>query len=70
MTTELLTIPEVARLLRVRPIRAYQLVRDGVIPGVRLGRQVRVEKNTLLAWIGHGGKPLPGGWRRKLGSAG
>lgn len=37
----LLTVPEVANELRVRPGRAYELLRRKLIPAVRIGRQVR-----------------------------
>ena len=56
----LLTIPEVARRLHVRDERAYQLVRDGVVPAVRIGRQVRVDEDSLLEWIAQGGRALDG----------
>ena len=61
---ELLTVPEVAGQLRVSVPRAYQLVREGVVPAVRLGRQVRIDQEVLRAWIAQGGQGLPGGWRR------
>ena len=57
---ELLTITEVARVLRVRVPRAYQLARDGVLPTVRIGRQIRVEANALRNWVAQGGQPLDG----------
>ena len=44
--------------------RAGQLAREGVLPVVRLGRQYRVDPERLSEWIGAGGRPLPGGWRR------
>lgn len=59
----LLTIPEVAELLAVRRSRAYQLARDGVIPSVRLGVQVRVDPARFEAWLRSGGSP-----RAKQGS--
>ncbi len=52
----LLTIPEVAKLLRVNTARAYELARTGAIPSVRLGRQVRVSHAALLDLI-HGRVP-------------
>ena len=55
---KLLTIPEVARLLQVRVPRAYQLARDGVVPVVRVGRQVRVDARALQEWIISGGCDL------------
>jgi excisionase family DNA binding protein len=44
---ELLTVLEVARILRVSRNRAYELVRLGVVPAIRLGRQVRVPRSAL-----------------------
>ena len=47
----LLTIPEVSDLLRVPDARAYELARQRKIPVVRIGRQVRIPEDRLLAWI-------------------
>ena len=52
---KLLTIPEVAELLSVSTPRAYELARRGIIPSVRLGRQVRVHPAELDRWISEGG---------------
>ena len=60
----LLTIPEVAQVLRVRPARVYELARQGLIPAVRMGRSLRIEESALHEWIAAGGQALPGGWRR------
>lgn len=38
----MLTVPEVARTLRISRSAAYRLVEAGTIPAVRLGRSVRV----------------------------
>jgi excisionase family DNA binding protein len=56
----LLTVPEVAQILRVPPARAYDLARREEIPVVRLGRQIRVEEESLRAWIAGGGCGLTG----------
>jgi excisionase family DNA binding protein len=61
---QLLRIPEVAETLSISPQRAYDLARSGVLPVVRLGRQLRVDPSALAEWVGQGGKALPGGWRR------
>ena len=53
----LMRIPRVARILGVSTARAYQLVRDGSLPSVHLGRQVRVDADALKRWIGTGGTP-------------
>ena len=54
----LMTISEVAAVLHVRPARAYELAKLGVLPVVRIGRQIRVPEDSLLQWIGAGGTPL------------
>jgi excisionase family DNA binding protein len=61
---EFLTIQEVARVLKVTTRRAYKLCRNGLLPHVRLGRQIRVDPDQLNQWIAKGGSALPGGWRR------
>ncbi|MEW6523647.1 MAG: helix-turn-helix domain-containing protein [Bacillota bacterium] len=60
----LLTIQEVAEILRVTNSRAYEMARTGLLPGVvRLGRQIRVNKVALDEFIRNGGQALPGGWK-------
>lgn len=60
---ELVTIPQVAKLLGVSVQRAYELARCGIIPSVRMGRQVRVDLDCLEEWVRSGGtnsvSPLP-----------
>lgn len=60
----LLTAAEAAEILAVTPARVYELVRQDVLPHVRLGRQVRIDPDRLEEWIAAGGQALPGGWRR------
>lgn len=54
----LLTIQEVAQRLGVRVPRAYELVRLGMLPAVRIGRNVRVAEDRLEEWIRAGGQGL------------
>ena len=61
---KLMKIGEVAEVLDVSLSRAYALVREGVLPSVRLGRQVRVERDQLAEWLAKGGAKLEGGWKR------
>ena len=44
---ELLTVIEVARILRVSRNYAYELVRRGVLPAFRLGRHIRVRRQSV-----------------------
>ncbi len=47
-----LTVDEVASLLRVSRWRVYELVQSGSIPHVRLGRTLRFSREALRQWIG------------------
>lgn len=46
--------------------RVRDLVRQGILPHYRLGRQVRFDPDAIEEFIRTGGKPLagPGGWRK------
>jgi excisionase family DNA binding protein len=48
---EYLKVPEVAKVLRIARSRAYELVGDGEIPSVRIGRSVRVNRKELEKWL-------------------
>jgi len=61
----LLRVPHVAQTLDVSQARVYELIRQGLLPAVRLGRQVRVSEEALRRFIESGGQALPGGWRRE-----
>jgi excisionase family DNA binding protein len=47
--------PELAARYDVTPWRIYELVRDGKIPAIRLGRSVRFDPATIAAWEAQGG---------------
>jgi excisionase family DNA binding protein len=61
---QMLTMHEVADRLGVSLQRAYEMGRAGLLPIVRMGRQIRVEETRLMSWIESGGRALPGGWER------
>lgn len=48
---ELLTVDEVAALLRISRDSTYQLVRSGAIRSFRVGRLIRLEKVDVLAFM-------------------
>lgn len=48
---ELLTIAEVARVLKVSKALAYRMAADGTLPVVRFGASVRVPRFRLQRWI-------------------
>ena len=47
----LLTLQEVAELLRVNEATVYRMARDGGLPAVKVGRQWRFEKKRLSHWL-------------------
>lgn len=61
---ELLKADEVAKILRVRVSRVYELAAQQILPTVRLGRQLRFDPAAIAAFVKHGGFLLDGGWRR------
>lgn len=48
---EYLKVPEVAEMLRLARNTVYQLVGEGEIPSVRIGRSVRVSRKELERWL-------------------
>lgn len=48
---EWLKVPEMAEFLRIGRSRAYELVADGEIPSVRIGRSIRVSRRELERWL-------------------
>jgi excisionase family DNA binding protein len=50
-----LTVEEVADLMRVDRMTAYAAIAQGNLPGVRrLGRCIRVSRDVLLRWLEQG----------------
>lgn len=59
---EYLKVPEVAEVLRIARSRAYELVAEGEITSVRIGRSVRVSRKDLDRWLEEQRHPSAG-WR-------
>jgi excisionase family DNA binding protein len=61
----ILTVEEVADLMRVDRKTAYAAIAGGTLPGVRrIGRCIRVSRDELLRWLAEGqGNPSKGGRR-------
>lgn len=49
-TSALLTIPEVATYLGICRAHVYKLIHGG-LPTIKLGRLVRIHKQTLDTWL-------------------
>ncbi len=56
---ECLTVAQVSKIFQVPALRVYELIRQGRLPVVRLGRQVRVQDEALRRWMDGGGQGLP-----------
>jgi len=51
MTDEILTLPEVAQLLKVAEKTAYTMAQKGELPAFKVGGQWRFRRTDLDAWI-------------------
>ena len=47
----MLTVQDVAAFLRISKNTAYNFVNSGVIPSVKVGRQVRVYREDIIRYI-------------------
>lgn len=47
----LLTIDEVAELLSLGRSKIYQLIREGKIRPIRIGRATRVSRDEVVRWV-------------------
>ena len=54
-----LTVNEIAQLLGLSNARVYETIRRGLLPAVRIGRQVRVEEQAFRDWVSNGGQRYP-----------
>ena len=52
---DILTVPEVARLLRVPKSTVYKLARLGELPASKIGKHWRFVRRDLEAWVHRAG---------------
>jgi len=48
---EFMKVAEVAQELRIARSRAYELIANGTIPAVKIGRSIRVRRKELERWL-------------------
>jgi len=48
---DVVTVCELAEMLKVGRNTAYEMVRAGIIPCVRIGRQIRVSKQAVVEYL-------------------
>ena len=52
-----LTVGEMASVLRIGRNSAYQLVKDGNIQSIHVGRSIRIPRNALIQFMGRTQQP-------------
>ena len=48
---DILTVKEICELLRVHPSTVYKLLREGKIPGFRIGNEWRFRRDVIMRWM-------------------
>jgi excisionase family DNA binding protein len=54
---DILGVDEAAVFLRVGPEAIYRQLRSGKMPGRKLGREWRISKRALVAWLSSPSEP-------------
>ena len=54
MSTKFLQISEVSDLLDISTTTTRRLVKSGVLPAVRVGRQIRIDQRRFQEWLDRG----------------
>ena len=47
----LITVPEMAKLLKISRSKAYSLIKQVNFPIIRIGKCIRVSRNSLEQWL-------------------
>jgi excisionase family DNA binding protein len=55
MNNSFLQISQVSDLLEISDTTTRRLVKNGVLPSVRVGRQIRIDQRRLREWLDNGG---------------
>jgi len=48
---DVISVLELAKMLKIGRNTAYELIRSGSIPSVRIGRQIRVSKQAVIMYL-------------------
>ncbi len=48
---KVLTVKETAEVLKVKPQWVYRMIRRDDLPFIRLGRQIRIDEDSLERWL-------------------
>lgn len=47
----IITVPEMADLLKISRSKAYELVKDTTFPIIKIGKCIRINKKELESWL-------------------
>lgn len=59
-SNKLLTVNEVANILRVSNMTVYRLVKSGQIPAIRVGKNYRIKESDVNDYLDRGGQKAGG----------
>ena len=48
---DVLTVDEVCEILHIGKTNAYKLIKEGQVPSIKVGRQIRISKELLKKYI-------------------
>ena len=48
---DVVTVEQLAEMLKIGRNTAYELVRANIVPSVRVGRNIRIPKHTIIEYI-------------------
>ena len=51
MNNNLITVMEMAKLLKISRSKAYLLIKEKDFPLIRMGKLIRINKEKLLVWL-------------------
>lgn len=51
MNNNLITVMEMADLLKISRSKAYSLIKEKNFPIIRMGKLIRINKEKLLTWL-------------------
>lgn len=49
--SDLLTVMEMAKLLKISRSKAYSLIKEKNFPLIKIGKSIRIIKNELYKWL-------------------
>ncbi len=58
MIEQMMTIEELAQYMRVSRFTVYRLVKNHFIPGTKIGRQWRFQKEEIDRWVKDQSRPV------------